>query len=63
MTVIEYTNNIPLTSLFYPVQFVEKAPEEVVNGVREKAAEAEEKIILTKNRLVFLKSTALASTS
>ncbi|XP_038686253.1 valine--tRNA ligase, chloroplastic/mitochondrial 2 isoform X2 [Tripterygium wilfordii] len=38
-------------------QFVDKAPEDVVRGVREKAAETEEKIILTKNRLAFLKST------
>ncbi|KAF2300529.1 hypothetical protein GH714_013951 [Hevea brasiliensis] len=37
-------------------KFVEKAPEDVVCGVREKAAEAEEKINLTKNRLSFLKS-------
>ncbi|KAG9439211.1 hypothetical protein H6P81_019376 [Aristolochia fimbriata] len=42
-------------------KFVEKAPQEVVSGVREKAAEAEEKIILTKNRLDFLKSTVLVS--
>ncbi|XP_054779701.1 valine--tRNA ligase, chloroplastic/mitochondrial 2 isoform X2 [Prosopis cineraria] len=41
--------------------FVEKAPEEVVRGVREKAAEAEEKITLTKNRLEFLKSNVLVS--
>ena len=37
------------------LQFVEKAPEDVVRGVREKAAEAEEKITLTKYRLEFLK--------
>ncbi|XP_062189020.1 valine--tRNA ligase, chloroplastic/mitochondrial 2 isoform X2 [Phragmites australis] len=37
--------------------FVEKAPEEIVRGVREKASEAEEKISLTKNRLAFLEST------
>lgn len=43
------------------VQFVEKAPEDIVRGVREKAAEAEEKINLTKNRLDFLKSTVLVS--
>ncbi|KAJ4826696.1 hypothetical protein Tsubulata_023383 [Turnera subulata] len=42
-------------------KFVEKAPEDVVRGVREKAAEAEEKITLTKNRLEFLKSSALVS--
>ncbi|CAK9156023.1 unnamed protein product [Ilex paraguariensis] len=41
--------------------FVEKAPEEVVRGVREKAAEAEEKLTLTKNRLALLKSTVLVS--
>lgn len=39
------------------VQFIEKAPAEVVRGVREKASEAEEKISLTKNRLEFLQST------
>lgn len=43
------------------VQFVEKAPEDIVRGVREKAAETKEKIILTKNRLAFLKSTLLVS--
>ncbi|GAV76713.1 tRNA-synt_1 domain-containing protein/Anticodon_1 domain-containing protein/Val_tRNA-synt_C domain-containing protein [Cephalotus follicularis] len=42
-------------------EFVEKAPEDVVRGVREKAAEAEEKINLMKNRLAFLKSTVLVS--
>ncbi|XP_022641177.1 valine--tRNA ligase, chloroplastic/mitochondrial 2 isoform X3 [Vigna radiata var. radiata] len=36
-------------------QFVEKAPEAVVRGVREKATEAEEKINLTKKRLELLK--------
>ncbi|KAI7746448.1 hypothetical protein M8C21_001996 [Ambrosia artemisiifolia] len=39
--------------------FVEKAPEDVVRGVREKAAEAEEKVNLTKTRLSFLQSTIL----
>lgn len=43
------------------MQFVEKAPEDVVRGVREKAAEAEEKITLTRNRLEFLKSNVLVS--
>ncbi|XP_024974667.1 valine--tRNA ligase, chloroplastic/mitochondrial 2 isoform X1 [Cynara cardunculus var. scolymus] len=42
-------------------KFVEKAPEEVVRGVREKAAEAEEKLNLTKTRLSFLQSTILVS--
>ncbi|KAA8530663.1 hypothetical protein F0562_005403 [Nyssa sinensis] len=42
-------------------KFVEKAPEEVVRGVQEKAAEAEEKLTLTKNRLAFLESTVLVS--
>lgn len=42
-------------------QFVEKAPEEVVRGAQEKAKEMEEKIILTKNRIAFLESTALVS--
>lgn len=41
----------------FVVQFVEKAPENIVRGVREKASEAEEKISLTKNRLTFLQST------
>ncbi|XP_020273135.1 valine--tRNA ligase, chloroplastic/mitochondrial 2 isoform X4 [Asparagus officinalis] len=36
--------------------FVEKAPEEVVRGVREKATDAEEKLKLTKNRLSLLES-------
>ncbi|KAG6384066.1 hypothetical protein SASPL_156136 [Salvia splendens] len=39
--------------------FVEKAPEDIVRGVREKAAEAEEKVTLTRNRLAFLQSTTL----
>ncbi|KAK4581412.1 hypothetical protein RGQ29_024886 [Quercus rubra] len=42
-------------------EFVEKAPEDVVHGVQEKAAEAEEKIILTKNRLALLKSSVLVT--
>lgn len=42
-------------------KFVEKAPEEIVHGVREKAAEAEEKLKLTRNQLAFLKSTVLVS--
>ncbi|KAL5743467.1 hypothetical protein ACOSQ2_026583 [Xanthoceras sorbifolium] len=42
-------------------KFVEKAPEDIVRGVREKAAEAEEKIKLTKNRLDFLRSTVLVA--
>jgi valyl-tRNA synthetase len=41
----------------FVVQFVEKAPEGIVRGVREKASEADEKISLTKNRLAFLQST------
>ncbi|KAF5779431.1 putative valine--tRNA ligase [Helianthus annuus] len=41
--------------------FVEKAPEDVVRGVREKASEAEEKLNLTKTRLSFLQSTILVS--
>ncbi|KAG8388117.1 hypothetical protein BUALT_Bualt02G0092400 [Buddleja alternifolia] len=41
--------------------FVEKAPKDVVRGVQEKAAEAEEKLILTRNRLAFLQSTVLVS--
>ncbi|OWM64386.1 hypothetical protein CDL15_Pgr020353 [Punica granatum] len=42
-------------------KFVEKAPEDIVRGVREKAEEAREKITLTKNRLAFLQSTVLVS--
>ncbi|EEF31204.1 valyl-tRNA synthetase, putative [Ricinus communis] len=42
-------------------KFVERAPEDVVRGVREKAIEAEEKINLTKNRLALLKSSVLVS--
>ncbi|XP_006826387.2 valine--tRNA ligase, chloroplastic/mitochondrial 2 isoform X2 [Amborella trichopoda] len=41
--------------------FVEKAPSDVVKGVQEKAAEAEEKITLMKKRLAFLESTVLVS--
>lgn len=44
-------------ALIFHLQFVEKAPEDVVRGVREKAAEAEEKLNLTKTRLSFLQST------
>ncbi|KAI5670075.1 hypothetical protein M9H77_10439 [Catharanthus roseus] len=40
-------------------KFVERAPEEIVRGVQEKAAEAEEKLKLTRNQLAFLKSTDL----
>ncbi|XP_021296773.1 LOW QUALITY PROTEIN: valine--tRNA ligase, chloroplastic/mitochondrial 2 [Herrania umbratica] len=42
-------------------KFIEKAPADIVLGVQQKAAEAEEKINLTKNRLDFLKSTVLVS--
>ncbi|WCJ25225.1 Valine--tRNA ligase [Euphorbia peplus] len=42
-------------------KFVEKAPEDVVRGVREKAIETKEKIDLTKTRLDFLKSSDLVS--
>ncbi|GAA0146833.1 aminoacyl-tRNA synthetase [Lithospermum erythrorhizon] len=41
--------------------FVEKAPEEIVRGVREKVSEVEEKLTLTKNRLAFLKNTVLVN--
>lgn len=47
-----------LASRLNSPSFVEKAPEEVVRGVREKASEAEEKINLTKSRLAFLESSA-----
>lgn len=43
------------------IQFVEKAPEDVVRGVREKATEEEEKLTLTRKRLAFLESTVLVS--
>lgn len=49
------------TFFFVCKQFVEKAPEEIVHGVREKAAEAEEKLKLTRNQLAILKSTVLVS--
>ena len=52
---------VSLTILSCSLQFVEKAPEDVVHGVQEKAAEAEEKIILTKNRLALLKSSVLVT--
>ncbi|XP_057960038.1 valine--tRNA ligase, chloroplastic/mitochondrial 2 isoform X2 [Malania oleifera] len=48
-----------LASRLSSSNFIEKAPEEVVRGVQEKAAEAEEKINLTQNRLDFLKSRVL----
>lgn len=47
-----------LTISICSLQFVEKAPDDIVRGVQEKAAEAEEKIILTRNRLALLESTA-----
>ncbi|XP_072951087.1 valine--tRNA ligase, chloroplastic/mitochondrial 2 isoform X1 [Typha angustifolia] len=37
--------------------FIEKAPDEVVRGVREKASDTEEKISLTKSRLSLLQAT------
>ncbi|CAH9102086.1 unnamed protein product [Cuscuta europaea] len=37
--------------------FMEKAPEEIVRAVQEKAAEAEEKLMLTRSRYDFLRST------
>lgn len=43
------------------MQFVQKAPEDIVRGVREKAAETEEKMTLTENRLAMLKSSVLVS--
>ncbi|KAM7280463.1 hypothetical protein ACFE04_007597 [Oxalis oulophora] len=44
-------------------KFVEKAPANIVEEVREKTAEAEEKINLTKTRLEFLKSTPIKVTT
>ncbi|GLT57636.1 hypothetical protein SLA2020_305940 [Shorea laevis] len=52
--------NLVATHLNSP-RFIEKALEDIVCGVQEKAAEAEEKINLTKNHLAFLKSTVLVS--
>ena len=40
------------------MQFVEKAPTDVVLGVKEKATEAKEKIDLTQKRLLLLESMA-----
>lgn len=45
---------------FY-IQFLEKAPEEIVRTAQEKAEEMEEKINLTRNRIAFLESTALVT--
>ena len=64
--VYELVHSFPLAyshTMFFVIylQFVERAPEDVVRGVREKATEAEEKINLTKNRLAFLKSSVLVS--
>ncbi|XP_040939829.1 valine--tRNA ligase, chloroplastic/mitochondrial 2 isoform X1 [Gossypium hirsutum] len=42
-------------------KFIEKAPKDVVCGVQEKAAESEQKINLTKNRLALLESTVMLS--
>ncbi|GAB4828652.1 hypothetical protein Ancab_018317 [Ancistrocladus abbreviatus] len=50
-----------LTTRLSSPKFLEKAPEDVVRGAQEKAAELEEKINLTQNRLAFLKSTCLVS--
>ncbi|KAF2295431.1 hypothetical protein GH714_032914 [Hevea brasiliensis] len=62
---VQVHETVPVLGLIRPVlvpfQFVEKAPEEVVRGVREKVAEAKDKINLTKNRLAFLKSSVLVS--
>ncbi|KAL6494404.1 hypothetical protein OROGR_031204 [Orobanche gracilis] len=41
--------------------FVERAPDDIVRGVREKAKETEEKLTLTRNRLAQLQSTVLIS--
>lgn len=46
---------LALSGLF--LQFVEKAPEDIVRGVREKAEEAKEKIALTEKRLLLLRTT------
>ncbi|KAF3445212.1 hypothetical protein FNV43_RR14906 [Rhamnella rubrinervis] len=50
-----------LTARLSSPKFVEKAPEDIVRGVREKATETQEKITLTENRLALLKSTVLVS--
>lgn len=46
---------------YHSVQFIAKAPGEIIDGIKEKASEAEEKLTLTKNRLAFLKSTAVVA--
>lgn len=47
--------------LYHSLQFIAKAPGEIIDGIREKASEAEEKLTLTKNRLTFLRSTAVVA--
>lgn len=47
--------------LFLYLQFIEKAPEKIVEEVRVKASIAAEKIALTKNRLALLESSVLGS--
>ncbi|KAL1833544.1 hypothetical protein ACET3Z_003195 [Daucus carota] len=44
-------------------EFIEKAPREIIDGIKEKASEAEEKLTLTKNRLTFLESTTVVAGS
>lgn len=56
-----HISHVPLTIWSLLMQFVEKAPEDIVRGVQEKAAETEEKITLTKNRLALLKSTVVVT--
>jgi valyl-tRNA synthetase len=43
------------------LQFVEKAPAAVVQGVRDQAKEAEDKLQIVKNRLSLLESMAVSS--
>ncbi|KAL3698531.1 hypothetical protein R1sor_012607 [Riccia sorocarpa] len=56
----EYDSNIKRLS---SSKFVDKAPADVVQGVRDKANEADEKLQILKKRLALLESMALSSRS
>ncbi|KAI4375454.1 hypothetical protein MLD38_013320 [Melastoma candidum] len=60
LTKMETEYNGLMSRLSSP-NFIGKAPEDVVRGVREKADEAKEKIDLTRSRLDFLKSSVLVA--
>jgi len=57
----KYTSVCQISYCCVLLQFVKKAPEDVVLGVQEKATEAEEKINLTKKRLEFLRTNVVVS--